>query len=126
MTKGRYLPIIAGMRRKPGSLLPLEVALLNAALDLRRRGIGAFHGFLIASDLQEHGDQRSLTAYGTLYKALDRMERAGLLTSEWEEPGIAEAEGRPRRRLYTITALGEEAASTSRMPVSGGAAEVMP
>jgi DNA-binding PadR family transcriptional regulator len=114
------------MRRKSGALLAIEAAILNAALELRRRGLGAFHGFLMATELKEHGDTRTLTAYGTLYKALDRMERAGLLASRWEEAGIAEAGGRPRRRLYEITALGEEAAVRQHIPVPGAAAEAVP
>ena len=53
--------------------------------------------------------QTRLTAYGTLYKALDRMERAGYLESRWEDPHFAAQEARPRRRLYGVTALGERA-----------------
>ena len=112
------------MRRKKGSLLPIELAILEAAIGLRTRGFGEFHGFLMASELQEHGDARSLTAYGTLYKALGRMERAGWLASRWEDPLVAAGENRPRRRLYEITAAGEEGAVTARMPAPGTAAEV--
>jgi DNA-binding PadR family transcriptional regulator len=32
-----------------------------------------------------------------------------MLESEWEDPQIALAEGRPRRRLYRITAAGQAA-----------------
>jgi len=49
------------------------------------------------------------TAHGTLYKALGRMEDAGLLESHWEDPDVAVAEGRPRRRLYRVTPLGANA-----------------
>lgn len=49
-----------------------------------------------------------LTAHGTLYKALGRLEEFGLLTSRWED--AATAEGRPRRRLYELTSQGAEAA----------------
>jgi DNA-binding PadR family transcriptional regulator len=41
-----------------------------------------------------------------LYKALDRMRTAGLLTAEWEDADTAAREGRPRRRIYAITAAG--------------------
>ena len=97
------------MRRKPGSLLPIEVAILRAGLDLRGVGDGRFHGYLVASKLREHENARTLTAHGTLYKALDRMQKSGLLTSEWEDPLIAAEEQRPRRRLYAISAAGERA-----------------
>jgi hypothetical protein len=55
------------------------------------------------------GRAGQLTAHGTLYKALARLERAGMLTSSWEDPGLAEAESRPRRRLYRVTPSGEQA-----------------
>jgi DNA-binding PadR family transcriptional regulator len=57
---------------------------------------------------------RRLTAHGTLYKALERLERAGLLTSTWEDPAVAADQGRPRRRLYQVTALGERALAQAR------------
>jgi DNA-binding PadR family transcriptional regulator len=43
---------------------------------------------------------------GTLYPILARYEEAGWLHSEWENVDPAEA-GRPRRRLYQITATGK-------------------
>lgn len=50
---------------------------------------------------------------GTLYPALARLERDGLLESRWEEADPAE-EGRPRRRMYTLTAPGITAANEAR------------
>jgi PadR family transcriptional regulator PadR len=45
---------------------------------------------------------------GTLYPLLARLEQAGWLESRWEavDPHVA---GRPRRRLYALTASGESA-----------------
>ena len=97
------------MRRKKGSLIPIEVSLLEAALDLRQRGSPRQHGFALAKVMKEHEGARLLTAYGTLYKALDRLETAGLLTSEWEDPLLAARDGRPRRRFYELTLAGETA-----------------
>jgi hypothetical protein len=37
----------------------------------------------------------------------------GLLKSRWEDPRIPARENRPGRRLYTLTALGEEAVVTA-------------
>jgi len=102
-----------GMRRKPGALLPLEVSILEAAIDLRRGGADEFHGFAVAKEIKDREDARTLTAHGTLYKALERMERAGLLESRWEDPAAAADEGRPRRRLYRVTGLGEQALSVA-------------
>jgi PadR family transcriptional regulator, regulatory protein PadR len=98
------------MRRKPGVLLPIEVDILDAALALRRAGTPHVHGFQLARAIVDRAEaSTALTAHGTLYKALARMEGAGLLTSAWEAPDIAAADGRPRRRLYEVTGAGERA-----------------
>jgi PadR family transcriptional regulator len=97
------------MRRRPDSLIPLEAAILAAGIDLRARGAAYFHGFGIAREIRDRAGARLLTAHGTLYRALDRLHRAGLLESEWEEPALAANEGRPRRRLYRVTPAGEAA-----------------
>lgn len=101
------------MRRRKGTLVPLEVSILEAAIDLRRRGVPEAHGFMLAKELREERHARRLTAYGTLYKALDRLERAGLLESRWEDPLIGAGEGRPRRRFYRVTLAGEGALATA-------------
>ncbi len=108
------------MRRKAGALIPLELAICRAADVLRRRSHDEFHGYEMAKLLGEAGDTRLLTAYGTLYRALGRLEKMGLLTSRWEDPQIPARENRPGRRLYTLTALGQEAAVLARnaAPVS--------
>ena len=87
---------------------------MEVALDLRRRGVFEYHGFLIAKEIQEREGARLLTAHGTLYKALYRMEKAGLLSSYWEDPLTAADESRPRRRLYQITAAGQKALAEAR------------
>ena len=103
------------MRRREGTLIPLEVAILSAGLELRNAGAADFHGFQLAKELREQDEARRLTAHGTLYKALDRMERAGLLQSRWEDPEIAEEQGRPRRRLYRVTGNGERASDRAEL-----------
>ena len=50
-------------------------------------------------------------ASGTVYPMLARLESSGWLESRWEDPG-PESEGRPRRRLYRLTGLGERMAAT--------------
>jgi PadR family transcriptional regulator PadR len=95
-------------RRKPGTLLPLETEILEAALSLLRRGQATFHGFALAQHIRAESGSRSLTAHGTLYKALGRLEEFGLLSSRWED--AAAVEGRPRRRLYELTKQGAELA----------------
>jgi PadR family transcriptional regulator PadR len=88
------------MRRRPGTLLPLEAAILEAALRMRQAGDLRFHGFGIAKIMAD--DAGTLTAHGTLYKALGRLEAAGLL------------EGRPRRRMYTVTGAAQLALAQHR------------
>jgi len=99
-------------RRTPGTLLPFETDILDAALALRRAGRATFHGFGLAHAMRERSGSRSLTAHGTLYKALGRLEDFGSLTSRWEDP--ESAEGRPRRRLYELTGDGARVADTAR------------
>src|SRR5258705_11250021 len=96
---GRYLLIMSSMRRKPGMLVPLEIAICEAAADLRGHGTGEFHGYEIAKTIGDATDGRLLTAYGTLYRALARLEKMGLLTSRWEDPAIPARENRPGRGL---------------------------
>jgi PadR family transcriptional regulator PadR len=100
-------------RRKPGTLLPLETEILEVALSMLRSGHATFHGFGLAQTMREQSGSRSLTAHGTLYKALSRLEEFGLLTSRWED-AAAVAEGRPRRRLYELTGDGAHVAERAR------------
>jgi DNA-binding PadR family transcriptional regulator len=95
-------------RRKPGTLLPLEAEILGAALSMRASGQATFHGFGLAHAMRRQSGSRALTAHGTLYKALGRLEEFGLLSSRWEDAEAAE--GRPRRRLYELTGEGARVA----------------
>ena len=104
------------MRRKQGTLIESEIALLLAAVALKRRGTVRFHGYLIARELQEATGARRLLSHGTLYKTLARLEDAGLLESEWETPEPTARETRPRRRQYTVTMDGEGALATALAP----------
>lgn len=48
-------------------------------------------------------------ASGTVYPALRKLEKAGLIRSQWEHAAVARAEQRPARRYYQITSEGEAA-----------------
>lgn len=100
------------MRRRAGVLLPLEVEILQVVADARRQGDGWVHGFAIARMVRDSTGSKRLTAHGTLYKALGRLEEGGLLEDRWEDPDVALAEGRPRRRLYQLTGAGQQALAT--------------
>ena len=114
----RYLLIIRRMRRKTGSLVPLELAICVCALEFQRDGTAEFHGYAMAKHLGDLGDSRLLTAYGTLYRALGRLAAMGLLQSRWEDPEIPARENRPGRRLYMITGAGEAAVREARAAAS--------
>jgi PadR family transcriptional regulator PadR len=93
-------------------LFPLEVDILESGLQLQANE-GSFYGFALAKQLAER-DGAALTAHGTLYKALLRMTESGLLESSWEDASHAAVEGRPRRRLYTVTGEGALALTRAR------------
>ena len=46
---------------------------------------------------------------GTVYPALERLEEAGYLRSNWEDAAEAHAAGRPARRYFKLTATGAAA-----------------
>lgn len=102
------------MRLGPNTLSPFESAICEAALELRRRGIDQFHGYLVARFIRDETEARRVASQGALYRALDRLTARGLLTREWEPAAQANAEGRPARRLYALTPAGERACKAQR------------
>jgi PadR family transcriptional regulator, regulatory protein PadR len=78
-------------------------ALLLAVLEDRPR-----HGYAVIEAVR-HGSQGALDLpTGTVYPALHRLERAGLIRSNWEI-----VSGR-RRRAYQLTNSGRQALSDQR------------
>jgi PadR family transcriptional regulator PadR len=71
-------------------------------LILATLGAGPAHGYALAQDLRARSDGAFDLPEGTLYPALHRLERAGLITSEWSTQA-----GR-RRRTYQLTRAGEK------------------
>ncbi len=51
---------------------------------------------------------------GTVYPALRRLERDGLIRSQWERQSIADREQRPPRKYYKVTRDGQVALDASR------------
>ena len=100
------------MRRKPGALVPLEASVLVVAAELFARGIAEIHGYDLARHLAERTHARLLTAHGTLYRALSRLESMGLLDSRWESTDRDDPT-RPPRRLYRLTDAGAERACSA-------------
>ena len=58
------------------------------------------HGYAVIEALKTRSQGRLELPEGTVYPALHRLERNGLLASEWSETGR-------RRRVYRLTARGE-------------------
>lgn len=56
---------------------------------------------------------------GTVYPALRRLERDGLIRSSWEQQKIADAEQRPLRKYYKLSRTGKTKleASQKRYPL---------
>jgi PadR family transcriptional regulator, regulatory protein PadR len=64
---------------------------------------GPAHGYSVIAKLRERSDGAFDLPEGTVYPALHRLERAGLLRSGWADVG-----GR-RRRVYRVTSKGSTA-----------------
>ncbi|MGE0866690.1 MAG: PadR family transcriptional regulator [Vicinamibacterales bacterium] len=90
--------------------MPLEVEICLCAANLSSDGTEEFHGYDLARHIASNSGRQSLTAYGTLYRALGRLVDMGMLTSRWEDPSAAADENRPRRRFYSLTTAGRAAA----------------
>jgi DNA-binding PadR family transcriptional regulator len=60
---------------------------------------------------------------GTLYPMLARLEAAGWLSSKWEVIDPREV-GRPRRRFYKLTAVGQNSARAALADLQMAAGEL--
>lgn len=103
------------MTRPLGRLLDLEYDVLDAVVGLEAAGEDAY-GFRIARVLAD--GERDLVGHGTLYKALARLTASGMLESAWESGDAPEVDGRPRRRLYSVTAAGARARASRPAPAA--------
>src|ERR1700729_209759 len=83
----------------------------TAALILQAIGAGEEYGFSVM-------EMTGLPS-GTVYPAMRRLERDGLIRSQWERQSIADAEQRPPRKYYKLTRSGKATlqASLKRYPL---------
>ena len=51
---------------------------------------------------------------GTVYPAMRRLERDGLVRSQWERQAIADAGQRPPRKYYKLTRFGQATLGSSQ------------
>ena len=83
--------------RGRGDLVPGTLELLV----LRTLSVQPLHGYAIAQHIERLSDSVFRVEQGSLYPALERLERGGWVTSEWRETPT-----RRRARYYTLTASG--------------------
>jgi PadR family transcriptional regulator PadR len=83
----------------------------TAAMILKAISAGYVYGFSVM--------ETTGLPSGTVYPAMRRLERDGLIRSQWERPSIAEAEQRPLRKYYKLTSSGKTTleASHKRYPL---------
>lgn len=81
-------------------------------------GEGPAHGYLVIEGLRRRTGGTFDRPDGTVYPALHRLEKTGLLTSEWSV-----VDGR-RRRTYALTGKGRSALRAKRNPLDGFASAV--
>jgi PadR family transcriptional regulator, regulatory protein PadR len=101
-------------------LIPLEADILTAAVVLLSQGTEEFYGYLLASEIRDLRAAKQLTAFGSLYKALDRLTEHGFLERRWDDPDVELKQSRPRRRMYRITLSGQNALRTWTNSVDDG------
>jgi transcriptional regulator len=100
--------------------------LLQGTLDvliLKTLSWGARHGYGIARWIQQVTDDVLQIQEGSLYPALHRLERQGLVEAEW---GLSE--NNRRAKYYTLTARGRQelrAEATSWAAFSAAVAKVL-
>jgi transcriptional regulator len=87
-----------------------RIQLLQGTLDLlvlQTLVFGALHGHGIAVTIQRTSDEELLIDHGSLYPALQRLERADLIASDW-----GTSENNRRARYYTLTRAGRKRLAT--------------
>jgi PadR family transcriptional regulator, regulatory protein PadR len=97
---------------------PERSELVPGTLDmlvLHTLALGPMHGYAVAQHIERLSDEVLRVEQGSLYPALDRLQRKGWVTSEWGETPT-----KRRARYYTITAsgrarLGEELSRYDRV-----------
>ena len=83
-----------------------RVQLLQGTLDLlvlQTLILGPLHGHGIATSIQRTTEEELLVDHGSLYPALQRLERSGLIASDW---GVSD--NNRRARYYKLTRAGRK------------------
>lgn len=83
-----------------------RIELLQGTLDmliLRMLVFGPRHGHSIATSIEQTSEDVLQVDHGSLYPALHRLERQGLIASEW---GVSD--NNRRAKFYSLTAAGRQ------------------
>jgi PadR family transcriptional regulator, regulatory protein PadR len=99
----------------------MQAEVLKGHLDLlllATLAAGPAHGYRVVDELRRRSAGAFDLSEGTIYPALYRLERAGLLSSRWASAG-----GR-RRRVYSLTRKGRRSLSDRRRDWASFAAAV--
>jgi len=86
--------------------MPKKPDLLPGTLDmlvLQTLPLQSLHGYAIAQHIRRLSDSVLSVEQGSLYPALERLQRKGWVTSKWGETPT-----KRRARYYTITAAGRK------------------
>jgi len=78
------------------------------ALLLATLSHGPLHGYGVITEMRARTDGAVDLPEGTVYPALHKLERAGLIASAWDETAAR------RRRTYTLTDAGHAALASER------------
>jgi transcriptional regulator len=87
-----------------------RIELLQGTLDmliLRMLLFGPRHGHSIATSIEQTSEDVLQVDHGSLYPALHRLERQGLIASEW---GVSD--NNRRAKFYSLTAAGRKRLSS--------------
>jgi len=87
-----------------------KLDLLQGTLDLlilKTLAVGPQHGWGISQRIQQISDNVLRVNQGSLYPALQRLEKEGLITSDW---GVTD--NNRQARYYRLTAAGRRALGT--------------
>ena len=87
-------------------MLSRKTDLVQGTLDLlilKTVAHGPLHGYGIAQRILVASKEQLQVQQGSLYPALHRLERKGLVKSQWKESGNG-----PMAKLYSLTAAGRK------------------
>ncbi len=90
------------MKQPPSGPLPLLQGTVDVLI-LKALGWAPMHGYAISLWIRERANAQLAVEDAALYQALHRLERKGLVASEW---GVSDANR--RARIYSIAPAGRK------------------